>query len=44
MPVVVRTRAYDQQFYREIGITDWVAMADEEVLAAAELAKADLGF
>jgi DNA helicase HerA-like ATPase len=44
MPVVVRTRAYDQQFYREIGITDWVAMADEEVLAAAELAKAYLGF
>jgi DNA helicase HerA-like ATPase len=44
MPVVVRTRAYDQQFYREIGITDWVAMADEEVFAAAELAKADLGF
>ncbi len=44
MPVVVRTRPYDQQFYREIGIIDWNEKSDEEVLAAAELAKADLGF
>ncbi|MEM7593509.1 MAG: ATP-binding protein [Cyanobacteria bacterium P01_A01_bin.83] len=44
MPVVVRTRAYDAQFYREIGCTDWEEMSNEEVYAAAEIAKADLGF
>ncbi len=44
MPVVVRTRAYDAQFYREIGCTDWEEMTNEEVYAAAEIAKADLGF
>ncbi|OKH22182.1 ATPase [Hydrococcus rivularis NIES-593] len=44
MPVVVRTRAYDQKFYAEIGDTDWEAMPDEEVLAAAKSARADLGF
>ncbi|BAZ43738.1 hypothetical protein NIES4102_07390 [Chondrocystis sp. NIES-4102] len=44
MPVVVRTRAYDTQFYREIGVTDWEEMPNEEVYAAAEIAKADLGF
>ena len=44
MPVVVRTRAYDAQFYREIGCTDWEEMPNEEVYAAAEIAKADLGF
>ena len=44
MPVVVRTRAYDAQFYSEIGITDWEEMTNEEVYAAAEIAKADLGF
>ena len=44
MPVVVRTRAYDAQFYREIGCTDWEDMPNEEVYAAAEVAKADLGF
>jgi DNA helicase HerA-like ATPase len=44
MPVVVRTRPYDQQFYREIAPSDWETMADEEVFAAAETAKADLGF
>ena len=44
MPVVVRTRPYDAQFYREIGCTDWEEMPDEEVYAAAEVAKADLGF
>ena len=44
MPVVVRTRAYDTQFYREIGCTDWEEMPNEEVYAAAEIAKADLGF
>jgi len=44
MPVVVRTRSYDAQFYREIGCTDWEEMPNEEVYVAAEVAKADLGF
>ncbi len=44
MPVVVRTRPYDEQFYREIGDPVWEERDDEEVFAAAELAKADLGF
>ena len=44
MPVVVRTRAYDAQFYREIGCTDWEEMPNDEVYAAAKIAKADLGF
>jgi uncharacterized protein len=44
MPVVVKTRAYDQQFYQEIGVQDWSEMSDEKLLVAAENAKADLGF
>jgi DNA helicase HerA-like ATPase len=44
MPVVVRTRAYDGTFYQEIGDPEWESKPDEEVFAAAELAKADLGF
>jgi DNA helicase HerA-like ATPase len=44
MPVVVRTRPYDETFYREIGDTPWEAMSDADVFAAAEAAKADLGF
>jgi DNA helicase HerA-like ATPase len=44
MPVVVRTRPYDSQFYREIGILNWEEQDDEAVFVAAELAKADLGF
>lgn len=44
MPVVVRTRAYDEQFYREIGDPCWEEMTDADVFAAAEAAKADLGF
>ncbi len=44
MPVVVRTRAYDAQFYSELGCNDWENTEDEAVFAAAELAKADLGF
>jgi uncharacterized protein len=44
MPVVIRTRAYDQKFYAEIGDISWNEVADEEVFAAAEIAKADLGF
>ncbi|MCF4968767.1 ATPase, partial [Nostoc sp. CMAA1605] len=44
MPVVVRTRPYDSVFYAEIGDTAWEEKPDAEVFAAAELAKADLGF
>ena len=44
MPVVVRTRPYDEKFYTEIGDTAWEEKPDAEVFAAAELAKADLGF
>jgi hypothetical protein len=44
MPVVVRTRPYDQTFYAEVGDTSWDEKPDEEVFAAAEVAKADLGF
>jgi uncharacterized protein len=44
MPVVVRTRPYDAKFYEEIGDTPWEEKPDAEVFAAAELAKADLGF
>ena len=44
MPVVVRTRPYDQAFYDEIGDTCWEEKPDEEVFAAAEAARADLGF
>lgn len=44
MPVVVRTRPYDEAFYAEIGDVDWQEMPDEVVLKQAEVAKADLGF
>jgi uncharacterized protein len=44
MPVVVRTRPYDQKFYAEIGDACWDEKSDDEVFAAAESAKADLGF
>jgi DNA helicase HerA-like ATPase len=44
MPVVVRTRAYDQKFYAEVGEPDWKEIPDAEVFSAAELARADLGF
>lgn len=44
MPVVVRTRPYDEQFYREIAEVSWEERPDAEVFAAAEAAKADLGF
>ncbi len=44
MPVVVKTRPYDETFYREIGDAAWEEMPSEVVLPAAESAKADLGF
>ena len=44
MPVVIKTRAYDEKFYAEIGDTDWKEMPDEPLLVAAAAAKSDLGF
>lgn len=44
MPVVVQTRPYDEQFYREIGEVAWEEMPTPAVLKAAESARADLGF
>jgi hypothetical protein len=44
MPVVVRTRPYDETFYAEIGATPWEELPADVVLKAAEAAKADLGF
>ncbi len=44
MPVVVRTRAYDQKFYAEIAEPIWEELPDADLFAAAEAAKADLGF
>lgn len=43
MPVVVQTRAYDTQFYRDIGSTDWETADTASLLQAAAAAKADLG-
>jgi len=42
MPVVVRTRPYDQQFYSEIGAALWQELPDAELFAAAESALSDL--
>ncbi len=44
MPVVVRTRPYDQKFYTEIGETIWQELSDEQVFAAAQNALNDLEF
>ncbi|MBZ8180674.1 helicase HerA domain-containing protein [Oscillatoria salina] len=44
MPVVVRTRPYDQTFYDEIGDPAWEDMPSDRLFVAAESAKADLGF
>ena len=44
MPVVVRTRPYDSDFYTQIGDADWQSKPDQDVFAAAQSAKADLGF
>ncbi len=44
MPVVVKTRSYDEKFYKEIGDTDWGEVPDGPLFAAAKAAKADLGF
>ena len=44
MPVVVRTRPYDADFYTEIGATPWDELPNAQVFKAAEAARADLGF
>ncbi|PSB03150.1 helicase HerA domain-containing protein [Merismopedia glauca] len=44
MPVVVKTRPYDQKFYEEMGDRDWSEMPDAQLFALAEAAKNDLGF
>lgn len=44
MPVVIRTRPYDETFYAEVGDTSWNEAPDAFVFKAAEAAKADLGF
>jgi DNA helicase HerA-like ATPase len=44
MPVVIRTRAYDETFYAEIGDIAWEELPTAVVCKAAESAKADLGF
>ncbi len=43
MPVVIRTRPYNQDFYAEIGATAWEDMADAPLFQAAQAAKTDLG-
>jgi DNA helicase HerA-like ATPase len=44
MPVVIRTRPYDETFYTEVGETAWNEAPDAFVFKAAEAARADLGF
>ncbi len=44
MPVVVRTRPYDRDFYQEIGDSDWQEKSNDDVFAAADSARVDLGF
>lgn len=44
MPVVVRTRPYDQTFYSAIAEPDWEERSTVEVLQEAEAARLDLGF
>ncbi len=44
MPVVVRTRPYDQKFYEDIGCGTWSDKTNEQVAKEAKLAMADLGF
>ena len=44
MPVVVRTRPYDANFYTEIGDTAWNELPNAQLFKAAEAAKTDLGF
>lgn len=43
MPVVVRTRAYDETFYAEVADLCWEDLPAAALFQAAEAAKADLG-
>lgn len=43
MPVVIRTRSYDQAFYAEIGEPDWEEEPDDVLMVAAQQARSDLG-
>lgn len=43
MPVVIRTRSYDEQFYAEIGDQDWESRPDSDLFVAAQNARLDLG-
>jgi uncharacterized protein len=42
MPVVIRTRPYDREFYSQIGDNNWQEKSDEEVSEAAKIARSDL--
>jgi uncharacterized protein len=44
MPVVIRTRPYDETFYAQVGDTAWSEVPAAHLFKAAEAAKADLGF
>ena len=44
MPVVIRTRPYDETFYAQVGDTAWSEVSTAHLFKAAEAAKADLGF
>jgi uncharacterized protein len=44
MPVVIRTRPYDETFYAQVGDTAWHEMPTAHLFKAAEAARADLGF
>ena len=43
MPVVVRTRAYDEGFYAAVGQPDWSEVGDEEVAISGAQARWELG-
>lgn len=42
MPVVVRTRPYDQEFYQQIGDNNWQEKSDKEVFEAEEKSRSEL--
>ena len=44
MPVVVKTRTYDKEFYSQIDNTNWKEVSNEEVFNTAKIARSELGF
>jgi hypothetical protein len=44
MPVMIRTRPYDDRFYADVGDSAWEEIPNALVFKAAEAAKSDLGF